>query len=47
MKKNKNDIISIRESRIDDIPLILDFIKELAEYEKLSHEVYCYRRDFA
>jgi GNAT superfamily N-acetyltransferase len=24
----------------DDVPLILSFIKELAEYENLSHEVY-------
>ncbi len=39
MITNKNKKISIRESSIDDIPLILNFIKELAEYEKLSHEV--------
>ena len=35
-EKNK---ISIRESKIDDVPLILNLIKELAEYEKLSDEV--------
>lgn len=29
----------IREATEEDIPLILNFIKELAEYEKLSHEV--------
>lgn len=29
----------IRPAQEKDIPLILQFIKELAEYEKLSHEV--------
>jgi GNAT superfamily N-acetyltransferase len=29
----------IRRSTVDDCALILGFIKELAEYEKLSHEV--------
>ena len=29
----------IRQAAEEDIPLILSFIKELAEYEKLSHEV--------
>jgi N-acetylglutamate synthase-like GNAT family acetyltransferase len=29
----------IRFATIEDIPLILRFIKELAEYEKLSHSV--------
>jgi GNAT superfamily N-acetyltransferase len=29
----------IKSANIDDIPLILSFIKELAEYEKLLHEV--------
>ncbi|HJN94122.1 MAG TPA: GNAT family N-acetyltransferase [Gammaproteobacteria bacterium] len=29
----------IRDASIDDCDLILSFIKELAEYEKLSHEV--------
>ena len=31
--------ISIRPGTEADVPLILAFIKELAEYEKLSHEV--------
>jgi GNAT superfamily N-acetyltransferase len=39
MKTNKIDKISIRKTTIEDIPLILSFIKELAEYEKLSGEV--------
>ena len=29
----------LREATPDDCPLILDFIRELAEYEKLLHEV--------
>lgn len=29
----------IRPARPDDIPLILSLVRELAEYEKLSHEV--------
>lgn len=31
--------LNIRSATPDDIPVILDFIKALAEYEKLSHEV--------
>lgn len=31
--------ISIRFATITDVPLILQFIKELAEYEHLLHEV--------
>ncbi len=34
----KNELM-IRSATIQDVPLILSFIKELAEYEKLSHEV--------
>ncbi len=29
----------VRSATEDDLPLILDLIRELAEYEKLSHEV--------
>ena len=29
----------IKQAIIDDVPLILSFIKELADYEKLLHEV--------
>jgi GNAT superfamily N-acetyltransferase len=32
-------IFSIRTATIDDVPLILQFVRELAEYEKLAHEV--------
>lgn len=31
--------MNIRAAAPDDIPLILDFIRGLAEYEKLAHEV--------
>ena len=32
-------MIEIRKAAATDVPLILSFIRELAEYEKLSHEV--------
>lgn len=32
-------MISIRPANINDVPLILTFIKELAEYEKSAHKV--------
>lgn len=31
--------ITIRQAIVVDVPLILQFIRELAEYEKLAHEV--------
>jgi GNAT superfamily N-acetyltransferase len=31
--------LKIRNTTKEDVPLILQFIKEIAEYEKLSHEV--------
>ncbi len=34
-----NDTFEIRSATVEDAPLILSFIKELAEYEKLLHEV--------
>ena len=34
-----SDLFEIKPATISDVPLILSFIKELAEYEKLSHEV--------
>jgi GNAT superfamily N-acetyltransferase len=34
-----SDQIEIRNATIEDVPLILEFIKGLAEYEKLAHEV--------
>ncbi len=32
-------LIDVREATAGDVPLILSLIRELAEYEKLSHEV--------
>lgn len=34
-----SDMFKIKHADISDVPLILSFIKELAEYEKLLHEV--------
>ncbi|MDG1164023.1 MAG: N-acetyltransferase, partial [Porticoccaceae bacterium] len=31
--------LSIRQARVEDCPLILQFIRELADYEKLLQEV--------
>lgn len=39
MTKTKPDDIVIRVATFDDVPAILGFIRDLAEYEKLSHEV--------
>lgn len=36
---NMTDKFEIKPASIEDAPLILSFIKELAEYEKLLHEV--------
>ena len=35
----KNSQLKIRTAAIEDVPLIFEFIKALAEYEKLTHEV--------
>ena len=32
-------VLSIRPASADDVPLILDFIRSLAQYERLAHEV--------
>jgi GNAT superfamily N-acetyltransferase len=34
-----SDELTIREAREADVPVILQFIRELAEYERLPHEV--------
>jgi hypothetical protein len=39
MIPTKTKSFFIREAEADDVPLILAFIKDLAAYEKLSHEV--------
>ena len=33
------DMITIRPAGRDDVPLVLEFIRELARYERLEHEV--------
>jgi GNAT superfamily N-acetyltransferase len=38
--------IAVRTATIEDVPLILTFIRELAEYEKLAHEVLAREEDF-
>ncbi|KPL09858.1 MAG: GNAT family acetyltransferase [Bacteroides sp. SM1_62] len=42
----KIDGFMIRHARESDVPLILRFVQELAEYEKLSHEVLATEEDF-
>jgi GNAT superfamily N-acetyltransferase len=37
--------LKIKKARIKDVPLILSLIKELAEYEKLTHEVVTTEKD--
>lgn len=39
MIENMTDTFEIKEATIEDVPLILSFIKELADYEKLLHQV--------
>lgn len=36
---HSNNTITIRQANTDDVVLILEFIQELASYEKLLHEV--------
>lgn len=43
LKKDQN--LKIRKANIKDVPLIHSLIKELAEYEKLSHEVVSSEKD--
>lgn len=37
--KKNNEKLVVRTTTVKDVPVILKLIKELAEYEKLSHEV--------
>ena len=39
MKANSDDTISIRPATRDDVPVVLEFIRDLARYERLEHEV--------
>ena len=38
-KANSDDTISIRPATRDDVPVVLEFIRDLARYERLEHEV--------
>ena len=37
--KRPKETFCIKLATIDDVPIILGFIKELAKYERLSHEI--------
>ncbi len=39
MKKSEKINLNIRKASVEDVPLILKFIKELSVYEKMSKEV--------
>jgi GNAT superfamily N-acetyltransferase len=39
MHTDSSSTFSIRKAGRNDVPLVLDFINKLAEYERLSHEV--------
>jgi len=39
MTQKKDSNLKIKKAKSKDVPLILSLIKELAEYEKLTHEV--------
>lgn len=43
--KTKKENFIIRQAVQADVPLILDFIKKLADYERLSHEVVATEKD--
>ena len=39
MSAHSDHTITIRAATSDDVPLVLEFIRELARYERLEHEV--------
>lgn len=39
IESTKNNAVSIRPAREDEVPLVLQFVRELAEYEHLLHVV--------
>lgn len=47
MPQTRPDSLAIRRGRRDDVPLILRFIRELADYERLAHEVVATEADLA
>ena len=44
-KPSETHRFSLRRAEIQDVPLILDFIRKLADYEKLSHQVVATEKD--
>ena len=47
MNQKKGTNLKIKKAKIKDVPLILSLIKELAEFEKLTHEVVASERDLS
>ncbi len=45
MQETDSKHFTIRKAEKEDVPVILDFINKLAEYERLSHEVVATRAD--
>jgi hypothetical protein len=45
MTQRKDTNLKIKKANSKDVPLILSLIKELAEYEKLTHEVVANEKD--
>lgn len=39
MRGDSQELLTIQPATVDDVPTILGFIRGLAEYEKLSHEM--------
>src|SRR6185437_10768502 len=39
MRADMNDTITIRPATPEEVPLVLEFIRDLARYERLEHEV--------
>ncbi len=39
MQTDSNKVFTIRNAELKNVPVVLDFINRLAEYEKLGHEV--------
>jgi GNAT superfamily N-acetyltransferase len=39
------DTVTIRPARADEVPLVLAFVRELAEYERLAHEMVATEED--
>lgn len=47
MTQKKDTNLIIKKAKVKDVPLILFLIKELAEYEKLTHEVVASEKDLS